>query len=128
MAEHSATGHHGSPDDDSAFTPEGAAYEHTDASVGPVAKFLFWLFIAAVLTHFGLAGVYKLLVDQGVKNEPSERRDPLAAPRGPAAPAGAAPAAVPAQRALYVPHGRARAARELRVGEQGRGHRAHPDR
>jgi len=78
MTDHSS-GHHSSPDDEYAFTPEGAAYEHTDAAVGPVAKFLFWLFVAAVLTHFGLAGVYKLLVDQGVKQEASERRYPLAA-------------------------------------------------
>jgi hypothetical protein len=27
-------GHHSSPDDEYAFTPEGAAYEHTDAAVG----------------------------------------------------------------------------------------------
>ena len=79
MAEHAPAGHHSSPDDEYAFTPEGAGYEHTDAAVGPVAKFLFWLFIAAVLTHFGLAGVYKLLADQGVKSEASERRYPLAA-------------------------------------------------
>jgi hypothetical protein len=79
MAEHAPAGHHSSPDDEYAFTPEGAAYEHTDAAVGPVAKFLFWLFVAAVVTHLGLAGVYKLLVDQGVKSEPSARRSPLAA-------------------------------------------------
>ena len=79
MAEHHSTGHHASPDDEYAFTPEGAAYEHTDAAVGPVAKFLFWLFIAAIVTHFGLAGVYKLMIDQGVKAEPGERRYPLAA-------------------------------------------------
>jgi hypothetical protein len=79
MAEHASAGHHSSPDDEYAFTPEGAEYEHTDAAVGPVAKFLFWLFIAAVATHFGLAGVYKLLVDQGVKSEATERRYPLAA-------------------------------------------------
>jgi hypothetical protein len=78
MADH-ASGHHSSPDDEYAFTPEGASYEHTDAAVGPVAKFLFWLFVAAVATHFGLAGVYKLLIDQGVKSEASERRYPLAA-------------------------------------------------
>ena len=79
MAEHPGAGHHSSPDDEYAFTPEGAGYEHTDAAVGPVAKFLFWLFVAAVLTHFGLAGVYKLMIDQGVKSEASERRYPLAA-------------------------------------------------
>jgi hypothetical protein len=45
MAEHHSAGHHSSPDDEYAFTPEGAAYEHTDAAVAPVAKFLFWLFV-----------------------------------------------------------------------------------
>lgn len=79
MAEHHSAGHHASPDDEYAFTPEGASYEHTDTAIAPVAKFLFWLFIAAIATHFGLAGVYKLLVDQGVKSEASERRYPLAA-------------------------------------------------
>jgi len=85
MAHHPAAGH-GSPDDEYAATPEGAAYEHTDAAVAPVAKFLIWLFIAAVLTHVGLAGVYKLLVDQGVAQEASERRYPLAASETPRLP------------------------------------------
>ena len=85
MADHPA-GHHPSPDDEYAFTPEGASYEHTDAAVGPVAKFLFWLFVAAVVTHFGLAGVYKLLIDQGVRSEASERRYPLAATEEPRLP------------------------------------------
>ena len=79
MADHSGAGHHSSPDDEYAFTPEGASYEHTDAAIAPVAKFLFWLFIAAIITHFGLAGVYKLMIDEGVKSEASERRYPLAA-------------------------------------------------
>ena len=79
MAEHHSSGHHASPDDEYAFTPEGASYEHTDAAIAPVAKFLFWLFIAAIITHFGLAGVYKLMIDEGVKSEASERRYPLAA-------------------------------------------------
>jgi hypothetical protein len=78
MADH-ASGHHSSPDDEYAFTPEGASYEHTDAAVAPVAKFLFWLFVAAIATHFGLAGVYKLMIDQGIQAEASERRYPLAA-------------------------------------------------
>ena len=79
MAEHASAGHHASPDDEYALTPEGASYEHTDVAVGPVAKFLFWLFISALLTHFGVAGVYKLLIDQGVKHEATERQYPLAA-------------------------------------------------
>ena len=78
MADHAA-GHHSSPDDEYAFTPEGASYEHTDAAVAPVAKFLFWLFVAAIATHFGLAGVYKLMIDQGIQAEAGERRYPLAA-------------------------------------------------
>jgi hypothetical protein len=81
-----AHAHHSSPDDEYASTPEGAAYEHTDAAVAPVAKFLVWLFVAAVLTHIGLAGVYKLLVDQGVAQEASERRYPLAANEEPRLP------------------------------------------
>ena len=85
MADHAA-GHHSSPDDEYAFTPEGSSYEHTDAAVGPVAKFLFWLFVAAVATHFGLAGVYQLLINQGVKSEASERRYPLAATEEPRLP------------------------------------------
>jgi hypothetical protein len=79
MADHASAGHHSSPDDEYAFTPEGAGYEHTDVAIGPIAKFLFWLFVAAVATHFGLAGVYKLMIDQGVKGEATERRYPLAA-------------------------------------------------
>jgi len=78
MANHGAAGH-SSPDDEYRSTPEGSTYEHTDAAIGPVAKFLFWLFVAAVLTHLGLAGVYKLLIDQGIKQEASERQYPLAA-------------------------------------------------
>jgi len=85
MAHHPAGGH-GSPDDEYAATPEGAAYEHTDAAAAPVAKFLIWLFVAALLTHVGLAGVYKLLIDQGVRQEASERRYPIAAAETPRLP------------------------------------------
>ena len=85
MAHHPVAGH-SSPDDEYASTPEGAGYEHTDAAVAPVAKFLVWLFVAAVLTHIGLAGVYKLRIDQGVAQEASERRYPLAAAEAPRLP------------------------------------------
>jgi len=78
MAQHGAAGH-SSPDDEYLSTPEGSTYEHTDAAIGPVAKFLFWLFVATLLTHVGLAGVYKLLIDRGIKQEASERQYPLAA-------------------------------------------------
>ncbi len=85
MADHGAA-RHSSPDDEYLSTPEGSTYEHTDAAIGPVAKFLFWLFVAALLTHLGLAGVYKLLIDQGIRQEASERQYPLAAGEEPRLP------------------------------------------
>jgi hypothetical protein len=55
MAHHPEAGHT-SPDDE--YLPvAGSSYEHTDAHSAPIAKFLFWLFVSAVLTHFGLAGL-----------------------------------------------------------------------
>jgi hypothetical protein len=75
MAHHPDAGH-SSPDDE--YLPvAGSSYEHTDAHAGPIAKFLFWLFVAAVLTHFGLAGLYKFMYDRGVALETSERRYPM---------------------------------------------------
>jgi len=112
MAHHPAGGH-GSPDDEYAATPEGAAYEHTDAAAAPVAKFLIWLFVAALLTHVGLAGVYKLLIDQGVRQEASERRYPIAAAETPRLP--------PVPR---LPHRRSDPSRLVRMGEQGGGYGA----
>ena len=85
MAHHGSAGH-SSPDDEYLATPEGSTYEHTDAAVGPVAKFLFWLFVSAVLTHVAVAGIYMFMINQGVKQEASERQYPLAATEEPRLP------------------------------------------
>lgn len=88
MAHHDVTGH-ASPDDEYLETPPGSSYEHTDATVSPILKSLFWLVVAATLIHVGLGGMYELLIRQGVQQEDAERRYPLAATeeqRLPAAP------------------------------------------
>ncbi len=75
MAHHVDAGH-ASPDDE--YLPvAGSAYEHTDAHSRPIAKFLFWLFASAVIVHFGLAGLYKVMHDRGVALESAERRYPM---------------------------------------------------
>jgi hypothetical protein len=67
----------GSADDQYGDTPPGAGYEHTDASVFIIVKFLLWLAAAAVIIHVGLAFLFGLLSTQRV--ERAEPRFPLAA-------------------------------------------------
>ena len=51
-------------------TPEGSAYEHTDANVWQIIKFGIWLIITAVVVHLGLGVMYKALIEQAkVKTE-----------------------------------------------------------
>jgi hypothetical protein len=64
---HTLTGHH-SADDQYLETPPGSTYEHTDASVGVMVKFGFWLIISAIVVHVGLGLMYALLI-----RESSER-------------------------------------------------------
>lgn len=75
---------HTSADDQYVETPPGAGYEHTDASVWLVGKFLLWLGVAAVIIHVGLAGLFNVFVEQRV--ERGERRYPLAAGEAPRVP------------------------------------------
>jgi hypothetical protein len=60
-------------------TPAGSTYEHTDAHVWLIAKFIFWLLITAVLTHFGLGFMYQMMIEQGERRDEGEIRYPLAA-------------------------------------------------
>ena len=60
-------------------TPPGATYEHTDAHVWLIAKFMFWLLVSAVITHFGLGFMYQMLIEQGQRQEEGEIRFPLVA-------------------------------------------------
>lgn len=78
-AHHDAVGH-SSADDQYATTPPGANYEHTDASIWIVAKFLIWLAVAAAIIHVGLALLFGLFAEQRV--ERAEPRYPLAAGEG----------------------------------------------
>jgi hypothetical protein len=66
---------HSSPDDEYLETPPGSTYEHTDASIGVIVKFLVWLAVSAVTIHFGLGAMYTMLVRQATEAEP---RYPLA--------------------------------------------------
>ena len=118
---------HASPDDEYLETPPGSTYEHTDANVWIVVKFLFWLVVSAVVIHVGLAGVYTLLIEQAM--ETGERRVPAGGGARRAAAADAAAAAVPA-RTSSTSSARAKSALLDRYGwvNKDGGHRAHPDR
>ena len=81
--------HHGPPmdphfdpeDPEYGLTPEGATYEHSDAHVWIIAKFIFWLAVTAVLTHIGLGFMYQMMIEQGARREEGEIQYPLAAGR-----------------------------------------------
>ena len=77
MADHHPVGH-ASPDDEYLETPPGAEYEHTDANVRIIFKFLIWLTISAVVIHFGLGLMYGFLIEQS--KETGDRQYPMAAP------------------------------------------------
>jgi hypothetical protein len=76
---HDAVGHT-SADDQYLETPPEAGYEHTDASVWIVVKFLSWLIVAAIVIHLGLAALFNLFVEQ--RTERGEPRFPLAVTDG----------------------------------------------
>lgn len=79
MEHHDVAGH-ATPDDEYLETPPGSTYEHTDANVWVIVKFLFWLAVSAVIIHVGLGVVYALLIEQAM--ETGEQRYPLAAAQG----------------------------------------------
>lgn len=67
---------HHSADDQYLETPTGAGYEHTDASVYIIVKFIVWLLVAAVVIHIGLALLFNAFAARRV--ERTEPRFPLA--------------------------------------------------
>lgn len=79
MEQHDVAGH-ASADREYVETPPGSTYEHTDANVWIIVKFLFWLAVSAVIIHVGLGFVYALLIEQAM--ESGEQRYPLAAVQG----------------------------------------------
>jgi hypothetical protein len=79
MNPHDAIGH-ASPDHEYRETPPDSTYEHTDANVWIIVKFLFWLAISAVIIHVGLGLLYALLIERA--EETGEQPYPLAAAQG----------------------------------------------
>ena len=71
---HDALGHTGA-DAEYAFTPPGAGYEHTDASVWLIAKFGLWLLISAIVIHVGMGFMFAMFAE---RREESEQLFPLA--------------------------------------------------
>ncbi|MBI2186795.1 MAG: hypothetical protein HYU37_06670 [Acidobacteria bacterium] len=70
MAHEDVRGHaHASPDDEYRETPPGSTYEHTDANVWLIVKFIIWLAVSAVVIHVGLGFMYQLLIDRSVVAE-----------------------------------------------------------
>lgn len=72
------------PDTQYEATPPGAGYEHTDANIWLIAKFVFWLAVAAAVIHVGLGLLFTLFVEQRV--ERVEPRYPLAVTNAPLEP------------------------------------------
>lgn len=61
---HEDTLGHASADDEYLETPRDSTYEHTDANVWIIVKFLVWLAVSAVVIHVGLGFMYALMVDR----------------------------------------------------------------
>jgi hypothetical protein len=59
-----------SPDQEYRETPPDSTYEHTDASVGVIVKFLVWLAASAVVIHVGLGAMYALLIRRAAETAP----------------------------------------------------------
>ena len=60
---HDAAWHH-SADDEYRETPPGSTYEHTDAHVWIIVKFLMWLVVSAVVIHVGIGFLYQMLIER----------------------------------------------------------------
>ena len=78
MAHEDVAAHHASADDEYLETPPGSTYEHTDAAVWPIVKFMIWLAASAVIIHVGLGVVYEVMIRQSME---LEQPYPLAAGR-----------------------------------------------
>lgn len=75
---------HRSADDQYLDTPPDAGFEHTDADVWIIVKFLAWLLVSAVIIHVGLGVLYQLLIQRAM--ETGEQQYPLAAQERPLPP------------------------------------------
>lgn len=69
MAHEDVAHDHASTDDEYLETPPGSTYEHTDAAVWPIVKFMVWMTASAVIIHVGLGYVYALMIRQAMEVE-----------------------------------------------------------
>ncbi len=76
MVEHETA--HRSADAEYEATPPGSTYEHTDARVSIIVRFLFWVAVTTIAVHFGLAWMYEALIQQATVREGQLIRYPLA--------------------------------------------------
>jgi hypothetical protein len=106
MAHDHGMHHHASPDAEYRETPPGSTYEHTDASIGIIVRFLVWLAVSAVVVHVGLGFIYTALINRSM--ETGEQRYPLAATQPERLP--------PAPRLQQFP---ANELYQFRIGEEG---------
>ena len=80
---------HWSANDEYRETPPGAGYEHTDADVGPIAKFMVWLAVLTVISCVAMGIMFTWMVNSRVETV-TEQRYPLGeVDRGVPEPAGA---------------------------------------
>jgi hypothetical protein len=68
-----------SADDEYLETPPGSTYEHSDANVWLIVKFMIWLAVSAVVIHLGLGLMYQLLIERSIV---AEQLYPLAVGQG----------------------------------------------
>jgi hypothetical protein len=94
MAQHHDAAH-ASADDQYLNTTEGAGHEHTDANVWMIVQFAIWLFVAALLTHVLMWGMFKFFVSSRIDAQPA-LEFPLARDQERRLPAGPRLQAVPA--------------------------------
>lgn len=63
--EHAA---HRSADDEYLGVPE-SSYEHTDANVWAIVKLGLWLVVTAIVVHFGIGVMYRMLIERAKVTE-----------------------------------------------------------
>ncbi len=83
MSDHHASAH-GTPDDDYLAAAPGSGYEHTDARIGAIGRFLLWLTALVVVVHALMGGLFTFLSSQHM--ETASPRYPLAVSQGPRLP------------------------------------------
>src|SRR3989442_15384391 len=115
---------HTSAGDEYRETPPGAGYEHTDANVASILKFLLWLAGSAVLIHAGLALLFNLFVPQ--RGEREAPKYPLAVGEAPRPPPEPPPPRFPPEDIIKFRVGQEAGPHQYKRVGRAPGHRPHP--